>query len=239
MIRTAFALILMTVPATAQSVAERSQIDNAPKTQLEVFNESSGAVIIKEYTETGIIRSTGTVAVTAVIFRNAGTGAESKGLIIETKQPTGYSTRDARSFIDYDEIDGMLSGIDYIAATDLSIAKLANFEASFRSRGNVKIVVFNQTTGKNAVAIEVGSVSVSAFLKIEELAKFRELIVAAKNILDNPNSTAAKGDRARKPIVAPPVIAAETPSQQKPSPLPAAKKKPAADSANPFPKPKS
>jgi hypothetical protein len=210
------AAIVLVSSVASQAQVLRDQSPAQPKTKLEAFNGESGAVIIKGYTDIGTINSLGAVTIAAMTFKNAKTGDETKGLSILLKNAATYVS-ESNAYIDYDEIAGLLSGIDYISQADTSVTKFANFEATYSTRGNVKITVFNNSTGLNQVNMKVGLVGNGVFMKVEELTKLRENIAAAKGILDNPDSAVAKGNRAGTAMPLP----AQTVSQPAPLPAPA------------------
>lgn len=196
--------------AQAQAAKDQSTQQTAPpKTKIEAFTGESGAVLVKGYTSTGIVRGRGSVEISAMTFRNAKTGEETKGLSI-TLSNIGTYVSDTSAFVDYDEIAGLLAGIDYISGTDTSSTKLANFEAIYSTRGNLKITVFNDSAATNAVAVDVNRYTRGAFLKMSDLAKIRDAVAAAKQILDNPDSVAAKGARLAGPSESP--LATSAPS---------------------------
>ena len=94
-----------------------------PKTQLEAFTGEIGVVIIKGYTEIGSVSGTGKVGVDAMTFRNAKTGQEKSGIVVEVKGAGSY-TGTGRSLIDYEEITELLNGISYVARRSYEISKL-------------------------------------------------------------------------------------------------------------------
>jgi hypothetical protein len=195
--------------AIAQALMkDQAPTQQSPKTKLEAFTGEIGAVIIKGYTEVGTIRSLGSITVSAMTFRNAKLGQENKGLSISLTEAGTYS-RTSHAFIDYDEISELVSGIDYISKADTTLTKLKNYEATYSTKGSFKITIFNNNTGQNQVNIGIGSVGNGIFLKMPDLAKLREDIQSAKNILDNPDSLAAKGSRLSNPTE---TVIATTPS---------------------------
>jgi hypothetical protein len=177
--------------ARAQEVQKQ-----APKTQLEAFTGEVGVVIIKGYTEVGSVSGTGKAEVTAMTFRNAKTGEEKSGIVIEVKTAGSYH-QEGRSLIDYDEIDGLVEGIRYVSKTERSATKLRNFEATYSTKGDLKVIVFNDASGKKMAAIQVGNIGArQAYVSMENLTAFSLLVQKAKGILDNP---AAAGETASGP----------------------------------------
>ncbi len=173
---------------TALCAAQRQQPTPTPQesqTKIETFQAKRGAVIVKNYTTIGTLTGTGGAAeVTSYEFVDAQTGRKQYGIGVEVKQNTRLE-REERSFIDYDEIDSLLQGIDYISKIDPTITKLKNFEAQYKTVGDFSITTFNDSSGEISVAISSGRIGkVSVYLKLTRLAEFRKLIADAKAALD-------------------------------------------------------
>lgn len=175
-------LLLFSALAAGQSPAPPK-----PATELETFQGKVGSVFIKGYTDGTPLRgSNGTIEVDPMEFTDAQTKVKVTGIVVEVASVSGsYSTvRRARSFVDLAEIDGLLQGIDYIAKADATVTHLKNFEATFRTKGDLKIVVFNQSSGEIGVSVECGRISTeSVFLKLADLMALRQLIVDARAML--------------------------------------------------------
>ena len=123
----------------------------------------------------------GTVTVDAREFRDARNPADRvAGISLSVKETTGLE-RENTSFIDSDEIDSLLSGLDYIAKASPDVTRLSNFEVEYRTKGNFSLVVFNGPNGQLSVAVTSGLIGkTTAYFKISELSKLRELITLAK-----------------------------------------------------------
>lgn len=173
------ALILaFTAAASAQTTAANSK--DQPKTQIEAFAAETGAVIIKGYSDLGRVAGMGSVEVDCREFTNASSGKKSYGMVIKVAE-SGRLERDDSSFIDYDEIQSLIAGIDYISKIKPDVTKLENFEATYTTRGDFAVTVFNDSRGKLSIAVSSGRIGrVSAYLTIEQLAQLRALIVSAK-----------------------------------------------------------
>jgi hypothetical protein len=185
-------IALLTGAASSQpTIAERSEIPEGPKTKLEALIGTSGAGLTRQSTEVGSI-GRGSIRVAALIVTNSTNGTETKGLLISFSD--GAGTRKT-AYIDYDEIPGLLSGIDYITGVDLATLKLANTEAIYRTRGNFSVAAFNSGESKRAfISMDRLSADTLPF-DFADLARFRDLIRTAKGILDNPDLFEAKDNR--------------------------------------------
>ena len=203
----------------------------APKTKMEAFTGATGIVTIKTYTTIGEVRATGCAEVTAMTFRNAATGQTQSGITIEISEPGRSSP--VRSFIDYDEIQGLLDGIAYIAKTDDSVTEHPFYEAGYSTKGDFSIVVFNNANGVRRASIRSGTIGgQQMFVALVDLEKFKELIAKARSVIDNPGEVKrAAAKRARDALEKQQAAerAAQTVTEPAPAPTPpsAQKKSPA------------
>jgi hypothetical protein len=94
-------------------------------------------------------------------------------------------TREDRAFIDYEEIDGLIAGIDAVSRVNESMTKLAGFEARYRTLGDLEVGVFRQTRTGTAVVLASGICDqVTVNMSLDDLVKFRQMILEAKSKLD-------------------------------------------------------
>jgi hypothetical protein len=178
-------LLFLGIQVAAQQSGPAATQQSAPaKTKLETFAAQTGVVIIEGYSKVGTIRGKyGTVEIQAKEFVNAASGKKEKGITFEVTE-AGRLERESRSFIDYDEIDSLLKGIDYVAKIDKSATKLDAFEAEYRTKGELEITTFSSDTGVE-VAVKSGRIGgATAFLSLEHLQRLRALVVDAKTTLD-------------------------------------------------------
>jgi hypothetical protein len=189
--RTISCLVLTVIVLSSVVVRGRAQDQNTtrePKTKIEAFEAQSGSVVIRGFSKIGEMKGVygGNLTVQSIEFVNAATGKREYGITVDVKE-TDHLERSNRSFIDYDEIDSLVKGIDYVLKTDKSVTKLDNFQADYRTKGDLHISIFS-TPGSNnetMASLESGSIgSTSMFLKISDVQKFREFITAAKAKLD-------------------------------------------------------
>jgi hypothetical protein len=172
--------IFIAAPLVAQSGLDQSKVlPLSPKTQLEQFQAKTGSVILKGYTEIGSVSGKGSsLTVTAMEFTDAASKAKQFGVVIEVA--TGEKSN--RSYIDLDEVDSLLKGVDYIGRLDKSVTKLSSFEASYSTKGDFTITIFNRSGSNNMdIAIQSGGrFGVQAFFETAELSNIRQLIERAQ-----------------------------------------------------------
>jgi hypothetical protein len=192
-----FTTIAMLAALTMPAVAQQQAVDPAaqqratPSTKIEAFSAKTGVVMIKGFSNIGRIRGQGIVSVDAREFRDASspkTGVY--GIAIEVKE-SGRLERETRSFIDQDEIDSLLSGIDYIAKISKSVTSMKDFEAEYRTKGDFSITVFSDASGGLGLAVASGRIGkTSAFLKLGDLEQLRTLINEAKKVIEDAKAAA-------------------------------------------------
>jgi hypothetical protein len=245
MVVTCLACLLWPHTVTAQATfQERARLADdfspapAPKTRLEAFTRSGGDIVLRELTDTGTIEARGTVTVAAIIMRNLTSGTEAKGIALTVR--TAAASREALGYVDHDEIESLLAGIDTVARIDPATVKLAKFEAAYQTRGDIRVLMFNTdgVAGNTLASVELGRVAgMRADFKFEDLARLRRFVATAKAILDNPAHPDAKGVRPTDPSPAE-VDTSTAPAAPKPKARP---KQSPPDSRpsepNPFPKP--
>ncbi|MEK7727442.1 MAG: hypothetical protein AAB354_03460 [candidate division KSB1 bacterium] len=163
---------------------EQKATPQEPKTKLEAFEKQTGTVIIKGISEIGSVSGLGTVSVDCMEFTNVSTGVRQLGIVIEVKEG-GRLERSDRSFIDYDEIEPLMKGIDYISKVTSNSTKLSNFEALYKTRGDFSVITFSGSSGKIEAAVRSGYIgSVAAYISTTKLSSLRSFIYQAKQKLD-------------------------------------------------------
>ncbi len=180
-----FLFIFFIAPLSLHAQNLKDQVPS-PKTKLEEFSARTGVVIIRGFEEIGSsygLYST-SIKVEAKEFVNVLTGKKEYGITIEVKKEDGRYDKESTSYIDYDEIDSLISGIDYIAKVDKSRTKFSNFQADYNTKGDFKISTFS-TAGKIMVAVSSGRIgAVSAYYNLSSLTEIRTLIEKAKTKID-------------------------------------------------------
>jgi len=157
-----------------------------PKTKLEAFQAKAGTVLVKSYSDITTIAGTpsGVIEIEAMELRDRSNGSQALGVVIDVKPAGGYAQNN-RSFIDSDEIDSLLKGIDYISNVTSATPPLKNFEARYQTRGDFSVVTFNHSDGKVAATLSSGVLSsTQVFITIQDLSKLKQSIVSAKETLD-------------------------------------------------------
>jgi hypothetical protein len=179
----ALVALLCASSAFAQDQVEQKK---APATKLEAFQSRTGVVLIRGYSTVGSIHGFGgDVTVDAREFRDGSNpnSPRATGVSITVRE-TGRLERENTSYIDLDELDSLLKGIEYISKVKKDVTKLAQFEVDYRTKGDLCITVFNSERGDVSAVVSSGTIGrTRAFIKLADLEKLRELIATAKSML--------------------------------------------------------
>ena len=158
-----------------------------PRTKLEALEMKYETVLIKGFTRITTVEISG-VRIDAVERRDTRNSARAAGITISVSAPGERPTdrpRENRALIDYDEIDALINAIDVLSKVSENVTKLSGFEARYKTLGDLEIVVFRQTRSGNALSLRAGLCDeVTQILTLDELAKFRAMLLEAKTRLD-------------------------------------------------------
>ena len=159
-----------------------------PRNKLEDIDGRMETLLIKGRHWVGTVRAqNGSARVEAFEVRDTHNSDRATGVLI-TFAPADANSRadEIRSMIDYEEIDALVKMVDTMIKADDNVTKLSHFEERYRTRGDFEVMVFKQQTGTSvAAAIEGGFFDrLRLFMIMDDLIKFRYMIVQAKERLD-------------------------------------------------------
>jgi len=175
------------------SVSVDSIATSKAGTKLAAFQAKTGAVIIQGFSKIGTVPALygAHVTIQAKEYANASDGSREYGMTIEVKEG-GTLERENTSYIDYDELESLLNGIDYIVKIDGSVTQLDDFQADYRTKGDFGISTFS-SGGQVLAAIKSGTIGqASAFYRLTDLALVRNHIASARTVLDSLKAPARK-----------------------------------------------
>lgn len=187
-------MLAVVVPTLSQSQSTRPTscdcYDNQPRTKLGAFEYATDSLIVKARSAMGSVRGVlgDTVVVEYDVFTNVTHGQKEYGVSLVVSPPAGGNTH-YRYYVDYDDIDSLLKGIDYIIRMNPSVSDLATFEAEYRSKGELEISTFTDIRG--AVRVSVSNYVCGtnrAAMDLSGLSEMQRLLVAAKGKLDSIRS---------------------------------------------------
>jgi hypothetical protein len=119
--------------------AARAQDTNALKTQIGLFESQTGVVIVKGVGQIGSVSTGG-----AVIFvrckesTSAATGHRDYGIAVEIEVTQWRRL----AIVDYNELDPLLNGMDYLGKMTYNVTALPGFEATFTTKSGLELIAF-------------------------------------------------------------------------------------------------
>ena len=160
-----------------------------PRTRLEEYEDRLETVIVKGFMGIGTVSGrNGSAEVSAVELKDTADSTRVSGVAI---QLAAGGQQEIQSFVDYEEIDGLIRGLDAVARADDRITKMPSFSATYRTKDDFGIVVFKQTRSGLAVRLENSAMNgtggidrATVFITLDELNRLRGIILEAKQRLD-------------------------------------------------------
>jgi len=183
-------LVLFCVPVLAQRSGPEFRRPLAceplePRTRLEAIESRYERVITKGFSHFASMTVRGIeIRLDAIEMKDTADSTRALGLVIALRE-LDENPRENRSFIDYQEIDRLLKGMESVARVNENVTKLAGFEARYRTLGDLEINVFRQTRSGTAASLSTGICDrVTALMTLDDLEKLRGHIIEAKARLD-------------------------------------------------------
>lgn len=174
-------LLMMTCAALAEEPPKRAA------TKIEQFQGQSGAVIIMGASDVGEVAGEygAKVEIQAREIINAKSGERRYGIYVRVNEG-GRLEREHSSYIDYEEIQPLLAGIDYIMSVRKEATQLESFQADFTTVDDLRISTYSTSVvGEVKASIRSGTIGPArAFIGIDTLQRFRGLIENAKVKID-------------------------------------------------------
>ena len=182
--------LLIVALSCAQASAQQRRFDQPlpPKTDLEALQLETGAVIVRGLQRVGGVRAlaAGRVDVAAMEIIDTASGRRVRGVTVEVEEGGGERRREVTAFVDYEELDGLIKGLESVGRVERGETQLPSFEVSFRTKGDLLISVFSSRGGTTRCVISAGEFApASVAIPFDELSNLRTLISTAKNRLDD------------------------------------------------------
>jgi hypothetical protein len=163
----------------------RAQITNLPPTELETFEAQTGTVIVKGAGQVGSLAVDAlTINVISKESLNVSTGRRQYGMAVEV---VANEQRAWKRVVDYDEMDSLLNGLNYLARIDYKVTELPTFVAGYVTRSGLRIGAFtSQRRGAIQYFLEDYSTnSPRILITPAQLSQFQDLVEQARKNLDS------------------------------------------------------
>jgi hypothetical protein len=177
-IAAAFLALLLTPTVYGQDQAETQK----PATKLEAFQARTGIIIVRGFTTVGHVHGMGDVSINALDYRDA---SNSKTRITGVSiTVTDRTERENTTFVDSDEIESLLAGLDSLRKATKDITPLKDFRADYRTKGNLRVTVFKGSSGELFAEVSAGGIGrIGVYIRIEQILELRKLILEAKSMI--------------------------------------------------------
>jgi len=173
---------VLTVSSSAQ---DTNVFGWVPATKLEAFETNVSSVIIKATSEVGSLAvNSGLLEVRCREITDTATARKEQGLAIDLTVRGG--TKD-KMLVDYDELDGLLKGVEYLSKIDVAVTSLDTFDAVYTTRGGFRVAVLgNRRTSAITFAVrDARTYTPPLAFSRSEMTRLWELIGQAKKELDS------------------------------------------------------
>jgi hypothetical protein len=129
--------VVLIAAVCSLAFAARAQDTNALKTEIGLFESQTGVVIVKGFGQVGSVATGGAViSVRCKESSSAASGHKDYGiaLVIEANQWREFA------IVDYDELDSLLNGMDFLGKMTYNVSSLPGFEASFTTKSGLQLI---------------------------------------------------------------------------------------------------
>jgi len=178
-----YSIALIVISGWLAGVAQ-AQMTNVPPTQLEAFEAQTGTVIVKGAGQIGSL-GVGTVNITVISKESmdGSTGRKQYGMAIEADV---NGQRVWKKVVDYDEIDPLLSNLNYLAKIDYTVTALPTFVAGYCTKSGFRVGAFTSQR-RGAIQFFLQDYSTNSeriLITPTQLVQFQNLIEQARKNLD-------------------------------------------------------
>ena len=156
-----------------------------PATKLEAFETNTDTIIIKGTAPMGTVSMHGgEVSVRCREITDAGTGRRESGILIDFAFGAQV---EGTTLIDYDELDSLLDGLEYLGKVGWSVTSLPDFSAVYTTKGGFRADARgSRRTGNIEFAVQSTRIGApKLLLSRDQLGQLRSLIDQARTKLDS------------------------------------------------------
>ena len=153
-------------------------------TKMELLLEKTGTVVVKGSTTVGTINGLrGTATFTSWEMIDTQANRAVYGISILISDPNRPDAAEV-AYVDYDELDALIKGLDYLIKLENSATKLQRFEAQYKTQGGLAIFRFNTPGGYGTAVSAEGVRGPRLVLRPTGLVEFRDMVESARTIID-------------------------------------------------------
>jgi hypothetical protein len=181
-----YSLLAAAVVAWLVTAPVRAEETNAyPKSNVELFEATTGIIIIRSYDEMGDVpgKLGGGVTVKCREARDPATNRREFGVMMIVTAPQGGEDT---TIVDFDKVDPLIHAMDYVSKVDWSVTSMGHLEAGYTTRSGFKIASFSSTRSGliEAFAFSNRNVRARCALTMDQLVRLRVLVEQAKTRIE-------------------------------------------------------
>jgi hypothetical protein len=162
-----------------------AQVTNGPPTELETFEAQTGKVIVKGAGQIGSLAVDQlNIVVISKESLDASTGSKQYGMAVEV---VANDQQVWKRVVDYDEMDSLLNGLDYLAKIDYKVTSQPTFVAGYVTRSGLRVGAFtSQRRGVIQYFLQDYSTnSARILITPAQLSQFQSLVDQTRSNLDS------------------------------------------------------
>ena len=175
-----FAVLITTV--CSFTLAACAQDTNALKTEIGLFESQTGVVIVKGFGQVGSITTgSAVISVRCKESTSVATGHKDYGIAVEIDAGPWREL----AIVDYDELDALLNGMDYLGKMTYNVTSLPGFEANFTTKSGLQLIAHgDKQQGGIRMFLQYDD-SVRIPLASDQWTQLMNMINQAKSTLDS------------------------------------------------------
>lgn len=175
--------ILLMAAAGLLALSAQAQDTNMLKTDIGIFESRTGLVIIKGFNQVGTIPvGTDEIAVRCKESTEAATGIKVYGLIIAIG---GNPRPREHAYVDYDEIDPLLDGLNYLIKINYDVTTLPAFEAGYTTKSGLRFMARSERrAGGIQASLQYGDNRRISLTSVQMTELYNLIMQARKNLDD-------------------------------------------------------
>ncbi len=162
--------------------AARAQDTNALKTEIGVFESQTGVVIVKGFNRIGsVVTGSASISVRAKETASAANGHQDYGIAVEIQIGQWRQL----ALVDYDELDALLNGMDYLGKINYGVTSMPAFDAAFTTKSGLQLIAFGNSRQTGVQMFLQYDDSPRIPLSADQWTQLANLISQAKTSLDS------------------------------------------------------
>ncbi|HKI68948.1 MAG TPA: hypothetical protein VKA67_05125 [Verrucomicrobiae bacterium] len=178
-------LTFITIAGLLLAFTGQAQDTNTLKTVIQVFEAQTDTVVIKGFK---LVGSVSAAAGKVSVLAKESTGTANRVKLYGMAVVFDSNQQREMAVIDYNELDSLIAGIDYLAKITSDASSMSGFEAGITTKSGFRVIAFSsQRKGAIQYFLQFSGGQRISLLP-EQLTQFENLVSQAKASLDSLRS---------------------------------------------------